>query len=65
MRSSDAIKDAGTLKAYSLINNYNHPPLISCILTIVDRVSVNAGLSFVFAFRLMPILADYADISAL
>ena len=62
IRFSEIIQRFGTFKIYSLMQVYNHPPLMSWILKLVMFIVENTGLSFPFVFRCMPILADYVSI---
>src|SRR3989338_3647529 len=59
---SDIIQNFGTFKIYSLVNIYNHPPLISWILKLIKLAEVKSPFGFPFLFRLLPIFADYASV---
>ncbi len=62
---ADMIEKFGTFKIYqihSLSMTYNHPPLMSWVLKVINFISAKNDLDFPFVFRLMPILADYASI---
>ncbi len=57
------IENAGTLKIYSLVEIYNHSPLISWTLKAVLSVARLTGLGFPFVLRLLPITADLFSIA--
>lgn len=59
---ADTIREYGTFKIYSLLEPYNHPPLISLILKITHIISLKTHLAFPFVFRMIPILSDLASI---
>lgn len=62
---ADFIKGYGTFevcKINSIAMVYNHPPLISWMLKLVNFAVLKTGFSFPYVFRLTPIFADYASI---
>jgi Gpi18-like mannosyltransferase len=59
---SDIIQRFGTFKIYSLVNIYNHPPLISWTLKFIKLIEIKNRFGFPFLFRLLPIFADYTSV---
>lgn len=59
VRFSRIIEKTGTFEIYRLEPRYNHPPLISWILPLIDAISRKTQWGFPYTFRLLPILADY------
>ncbi len=55
------LHEVGTFKIYSLVELYNHPPLMSWVLKFVELIAVKSGWGFPYVFRLLPIFADYAS----